>query len=262
MSSTSSIAGSSSSPSPTASEAPPGSSTPAGSPSLVVTASGQPSGPPGMGMPPPPQCTDPQGCNAPPPATLYLYTFLSTLIILLLVSGGIIARSVVLRRRQQIAIANGWVPAPRRRENTYTTRPKPVMFDAYVVVDEPKSRAERWTAMKPFSASDVVPPPTVPVSPPQPEPPQPARPTRSVFITPFRAPSPPPPPTFEPAPPPSPSNSTEVRVAVLVAMPSQDPPQDAEDLPYLEFGIVDVELVDNGKMSSQSDAEGGAASKD
>ncbi|KAF7338842.1 hypothetical protein MSAN_02207100 [Mycena sanguinolenta] len=108
-----------------------------------------------------PPCTSPQGCptGAPPPATLYLYTFLSTLIILLLVSGGIIARSVVLRRRQQIAIANGtWIP-PQRREN-YSNRPRPLMFDAYLAMSAHGSKAknddeERWSCMKPFSASDI-----------------------------------------------------------------------------------------------------------
>ncbi|KAJ6596338.1 hypothetical protein DFH09DRAFT_1407508 [Mycena vulgaris] len=198
------------------------------------------------GMPPGAPCNDPQGCNAPPPATLYLYTFLSTLIILLMVSGGIIARSVVLRRRQQIAIANGtWVSPTRRRESHYTTRPKPVMFDAYVAVDGKNGKEERWATIKPFFASDVAPHIKCPLPPPHPETLLPSRAMRDVFYNPFRPPPAPPPPAVEPVPPPLPAAATQIRVATLIAMPSQD----MEDLPYLEFGVLEADVVDHGKMS-------------
>ncbi|KAJ6469316.1 hypothetical protein C8R45DRAFT_1016659 [Mycena sanguinolenta] len=223
-----------------------------------------------------PPCTNPQGCpnGAPPPATLYLYTFLSTLIILLLVSGGIIARSIVLRRRQQIAIANGtWIP-PQRREN-YSNRPRPLMFDAYLAVGTHGTKAkiddeERWSSMKPFSASDISPPPvkSIVVSPPVESVHDLHAPIRRAaraqirnlmhLHSPFHpppAPPPPAPPPIELIPQPTtiPSLTEKVRIALLVAMPWQGVPQDKEDdeefLPHLEFGVLDADVVDVGKAS-------------
>jgi hypothetical protein len=220
-----------------------------------------------------PQCNDPQGCAAPPPATLYLYTFLSTLIILLLVSGGIIARSVVLRRRQQIAIANGTWAGPRRREN-FSNRPRPVVFEAYIATESQNDDEERWSSLKPFSASNVAPPTKTPFPPP------PASPhhvpirraardqMRSILRlhNPFRSPPPPPPPPTIELPPQSsviPSPSDKVRVALLVAMPWQEPStptlEEEEELPYLEFGVLDVDVVDLGKTSG---VEGGSERAD
>ncbi|KAJ7440780.1 hypothetical protein B0H11DRAFT_2252602 [Mycena galericulata] len=206
-------------------------------------------------------------CNvgpcSPPPATLYLYTFLSTLILLLLLSSGIIARSVVLRRRQQIAVANGtWVPPSGRRETTHTLRPKPELFDLYIA-DGAKQDKE-WGNMKPFSASDLQPPPKAPavLSYPEPAPSVPARRAmREVLHSyiPFHAPSISPTRDTELAfvsTPPS-AGHGRVRIATLVAMPSED--TDAEDLPYLEVGVLDADIADDRRMSSQSDNEGTAS---
>ncbi|KAJ7216747.1 hypothetical protein B0H12DRAFT_342991 [Mycena haematopus] len=227
----------------------------------------------------PPFCTNPQGCpsGAPPPATLYLYTFLSTLIVLLLVSGGIIARSIVLRRRQQVAIANGtWVP-PQRREN-YTIRPRPVLFEAYLAMGMHGSKIkndeeERWSSMKPISASDIAPPvKPVAVRPPVESAHNAHTPIRRAardqirslvrLHTPFHPPPvPPPPPPIElvPQPPRISSPSDKVRVALLVAMPWQEvSPQKDEDevlLPYLEFGVLDADVVDLGKISGEGEGE-------
>ncbi|KAJ7154531.1 hypothetical protein C8R46DRAFT_1227369 [Mycena filopes] len=258
-------------------------------------------------------CSDPQGCGTPPPATLYLYTFLSTLIILLVVSAGIITRSVVLRRRQQRAIADGtWVPPGRRRENAPGTRRRPVMFHAHVgarntTLDQAEVEAKEvgWGAMKPFSASDIAPPPLKPpaaVAPliPATDPPG-QRAARAQIqsvvrrYNPFRAPPPPPLPVPPPPPPPLPTppppaasepySPTQVRVAFLVAMPSPPPPLDQHhqqylyqqgqqekdkggagdgggdeeglQLPHLEFGVLDADVVDPGRRSSWlSAAEG------
>ncbi|KAJ7078728.1 hypothetical protein B0H15DRAFT_954410 [Mycena belliarum] len=208
---------------------------------------------------PPPQCTDVNGCSAPPPATLYLYTFLSTLVILLLVSSCIIGRSMVLRRRQQIAIANGtWIPPHRRQEQQRQTGPKPVMFEAYVVLDG-TARNERWSAIKPFSASDVFSPATAPHLPiSKLESPTPAR--RNLFYSPFQPPPAPPPPPVELKPPASASLANEVQVAIFVAMPQHNSlhGQGDEGPPYLEFGVLNAELVESGKLSSQSDGDVGA----
>ncbi|KAJ7112029.1 hypothetical protein C8R43DRAFT_153335 [Mycena crocata] len=230
-------------------------------------------GPSGSGMPPP-QCNDPQGCSSqpPPPATLYLYTFLSTLIILLLVSAGIIARSVVLRRRQQLAIANGtWIPPTVRLRENYTTRPRPIMFDAYAVPGK-GGLEERWNAMQPFSACDIVPPQAtkapVPLPLPLPQADSIRTPLRDAardeirsvvrLHNPFRRrppPAPPPaPPPVEQActPPPVEPDTRQVHVAFLVSMPSL-PPQNSEDLPYIEFGVLEAGVVDRGKTSEQSE---------
>ncbi|KAJ6481309.1 hypothetical protein C8R47DRAFT_595359 [Mycena vitilis] len=235
----------------------------------------------------PPQCGDPQGCGSPPPATLYLYTFLSTLIILMLVSAGIIARSVVLRRRQRLAIANGTWVSPRPREN-YAARPRPVIFDAYLAAaaaDGKNEDEERWTAMKPFSASDIAPPGKTPALPPVESPPAPHEPIRRVAreqmrsvvrrYSPFRPlqlpPPAPPPPMIELAPSSSSSSSsaapcsspspTQLRVALLIAMPFEpstpkpkvedaaDGDDEDEDLPYLEFGVLEAEVLDTGRTS-------------
>ncbi|KAJ7670655.1 hypothetical protein DFH06DRAFT_1320588 [Mycena polygramma] len=244
----------------------------------------------------PPQCGDPQGCGSPPPATLYLYTFLSTLIILMLVSAGIIARSVVLRRRQRLAIANGTWVSPRPREN-YAARPRPVMFDAYLAAaaDGKKEDEERWSAMKPFSASDVAPPRKTPVLPPMESPQAPHEPIRRAardqmrsvvrLYSPFRSlqlppPAPPPPPMIELAPSSSSSTSapprsspspTQLRVALLVAMPFEpstpkqkedDADADDEDLPYLEFGVLEADVVDVGRTSGGEEGVSAGADLD
>jgi hypothetical protein len=39
-------------------------------------------------------------------------------------------------------------------------------------------------------------------------------------------------------------------------MPSQHAEEEEEELPYLEFGVLDAEVVDHGKMSSQSEKDG------
>ncbi|KAJ7059565.1 hypothetical protein C8F01DRAFT_1144982, partial [Mycena amicta] len=112
--------------------------------------------------PPPPTSTDcptgPGTCGTAPPATLYLYTFLSTLVIIALVSAGIIARSVHLRRRARM---NGPWQHPARRE-TRIPRSRPKMFDVYIESPpNPSKRAaetdtnqerDRWSEMKPCSA--------------------------------------------------------------------------------------------------------------
>ncbi|KAJ7859385.1 hypothetical protein B0H14DRAFT_2747162 [Mycena olivaceomarginata] len=214
------------------------------SPSFTGFPPSQPSGSAGSQHP---MCDGPGGCS-PPPATLYLYTFLSTLIILLMVSGGIITRSVVLRRRQQIAIANGTWDNPHRREN-YSNRPRPVMFDAYVATDtggKNEKEEERWASMKPFSASDCAPPakPKPPVESGEASGHPPIRHTardqlrRSLV----RASAPPPPPAIELESQPD-LIPSKVRVAFLVAMPWQgvspkNEEEEEEEVPYLEFGVL------------------------
>jgi len=159
-------------------------------------------------------------------------------------------------------VANGWVPT-RRREN-YSSRTQPVMFEVFVAPDGKKDEEGRWSRMKPFSAADIVLPAKVSVPPPTENRQQVAmdRSAREQMqsIVRFalrhgnlRPPPAPPPPVIELAPPSSPTSPspTQVRVGFLVAMPSQAVPSqdEEEELPYLEFGTLDVGVVDAGKMS-------------
>lgn len=125
-------------------------------------------------------------------------------------------------------------------------------------------------SFQPFSASDIAPPTKAPVPPPL-EIPQHSQIRQAAreqmrnvvgrynpFRTPAAPPPPPPPPMIEVAP--SPSNSassppTQVRVALLVAMPSQPVPPHGQDdgeeeLPYFEFGVLDMDVVDAGRTSA------------
>ncbi|KIM89705.1 hypothetical protein PILCRDRAFT_2020, partial [Piloderma croceum F 1598] len=81
-------------------------------------------------------------------SSLYLYTFLATLVLLLGVSGAIVVRSFILRRRHQAlveeAIRNGtWVPPPfgaggrggRHGLGKKELGEKPKMWDAWVGKD-------------------------------------------------------------------------------------------------------------------------------
>jgi len=136
------------------------------------------------------------------------------------------------------------------------------MFDAYVVAEGAKGGGERWGIMKPFSASDAAPPPKITGTRTQPDAGQHAL-TRDAmslrgfgFHNPFRPPPAPPPPNIELAPSSTSFPPEHVRVAVLIAMPSQHAEEEEDELPYLEFGVLDAEVVDTGKMSSQSEREG------
>ncbi|KAL6299818.1 hypothetical protein BKA93DRAFT_804573 [Sparassis latifolia] len=70
-------------------------------------------------------------------ASLYLYTFLATLILLLSVSGAIVVRSYLMRRRQRImieeAIRNGTYIPPARYPRPLGA--KPVLHDVYLRFD-------------------------------------------------------------------------------------------------------------------------------
>ncbi|GJE89118.1 hypothetical protein PsYK624_052120 [Phanerochaete sordida] len=84
--------------------------------------------------------------SGPPPllssqASLYLYTFLVTLVLLLTVSGAIVTRSVVLRRRHrrlvEEAIRNGTYVPPASRTRRRLGE-KPVLHDAFLGLGDPE----------------------------------------------------------------------------------------------------------------------------
>ncbi|EMD32688.1 hypothetical protein CERSUDRAFT_118451 [Gelatoporia subvermispora B] len=109
-------------------------------------------------------------------ASLYLYTFLATLLLLLSVSAAIILRSYVIRRRARAAIAeaiaNGtYIPPPAV---IAATQPKPVLSDVWIDTkmmleeerDEKEKMKERemriwqggeWSRMMPVSATLIAP---------------------------------------------------------------------------------------------------------
>ncbi|KDR78148.1 hypothetical protein GALMADRAFT_245175 [Galerina marginata CBS 339.88] len=118
-------------------------------------------------------------------ASLYLYTFLATLVLLLSVSAAIVIRSFILRRRHRLmmeeAIRNGtWVPpAPPTRPVRVDLSKKPVLWEAYIdgkgdLVGHPAGGAagaegkqitdvwklensKDWDMIKPFAAAYLSP---------------------------------------------------------------------------------------------------------
>ncbi|KAJ7441525.1 hypothetical protein B0H11DRAFT_2096121 [Mycena galericulata] len=97
-------------------------------------------------------------CGAPSPGTLYLFTFLATLLLLGMVAGTIIARSVYLRRQQQRLIASGWVPPPPRRpKGELDLGQKPRIFDAHLGHALSASELNQWESLLPFSATYLSP---------------------------------------------------------------------------------------------------------
>jgi len=93
-------------------------------------------------------------------SSLYLYTFLATLVLLLGVSGAVIIRSLLLRRRHrrmvEEAIRNGTyvAPAERRRFGEGPPQKKPEMYDSYLQDDD---ELEKWGGLMPVAAALVRP---------------------------------------------------------------------------------------------------------
>ncbi|KAJ6456780.1 hypothetical protein C8R47DRAFT_1203581 [Mycena vitilis] len=114
------------------------------------------------------------------PGTLYLFTFLATLLLLTTVAGGITARSVYLRRRERRLIAAGILPprAPRTLNSTATekdsavVKKKPKMYEVCFGSNEIKGAGEvGWEGIVPLSASYAA-PAKVEIQPSLPEPAQ------------------------------------------------------------------------------------------
>ncbi|KAJ7291593.1 hypothetical protein C8J57DRAFT_1273470 [Mycena rebaudengoi] len=236
------------------------------------------------------------GPGSGPNANLYLYTFLATLVLLLGVSGAIIVRSLLLRRRHrrmvEEAIANGtWIPpAPRIKVDL---RKKPKLWDAYVSPPPGAGEGKEWDRVMPFAASYA-------------RPPAPSRTPSSHNLASAAAVSSP---SLSPNTATSPHSlapafagdsaaaidsaglvQPRVRVAVLIAMPSRDgsalyplsgaassssssthpldaapapawrtAPVDDEDeapLPYLEVGLVHVGVVSAADADDESGEDG------
>ncbi|KAK7056745.1 hypothetical protein VNI00_002462 [Paramarasmius palmivorus] len=201
----------------------------------------------------PPPSSTPEGYNNPSNSSnLYLFTFLATLFVLLLISSTIIFRSYILRRRYQQrlqeALASGAILAPRSpgsHRKRFRTRPK--FYNAWL-----ESGGDSWDEMMPVSVQPVKSKrrrkQAVAAEAPA---------HRSAFDRVKRAfnfdrpgfdrePSSPPP---DPTTPPPPSDNEKVspvppgmlQVAVLVSMPSPNrdqPISDEGEIPEVVFGVT------------------------
>ncbi|KZO97004.1 hypothetical protein CALVIDRAFT_563229 [Calocera viscosa TUFC12733] len=209
------------------------------------------------------------------PSSLYLFTFLTTLLLLLTVSFGIVLRSFVLRRRfrrrVEAAIAAGvLLPGSLntgRGDRRFQEKPK--LWEVWM--DEEKAAkgtdGAAWGDIMPISAQVLTRSSASPLTVPLPPPPR----TRSLLShLPFRRPSPPPPllpfyPPPPPADPPTPGGPDNVQVTVLIAMPSlsrgsddgssadrdlkgkgraQGAEDEDEELPEVCFGTTEVVVRD------------------
>jgi len=105
-----------------------------------------------------PSPSQPSDANGGPSSSLYLFTFLATLFLLLFVSSAIILRSFILRRRFrrriEEAILAGVIPPPTtgRVSRRRVIGEKPKLWEARVF---PASN-DRWDAIVPVSAQSTI----------------------------------------------------------------------------------------------------------
>ncbi|KAI0044468.1 hypothetical protein FA95DRAFT_1562217 [Auriscalpium vulgare] len=187
-----------------------------------------------------PTATDTAGRQS---SSLYLYTFVATLVLLLAISGIIVSRSMVLRRRQRAlvleAIANGTYvpPLPHVRP---ADRPK--MWEVYLSQQQgcDAEKGWRWADLKPVSALAIQSAGSKPAAlQPQPGPQAPGF-LRRPFLLFHRAqlaPTQTPPPAQAPGEDQQPQLPLPVQVAVLVAMPGSGSSAARDELPVLEIGV-------------------------
>ncbi|KAI9458245.1 hypothetical protein HD554DRAFT_2140477 [Boletus coccyginus] len=205
-------------------------------------------------------------------ATLYLYTFLATLVLLLAISSAIVIRSLILRRRHQRlveeAIRTGtWLPhsfgsGPRRRRDIGQ---KPKLWEAWLSPnddDGDESEKRKWGDIMPVYAAYVNPPAPSPqaLTPPAENSAHPSlRPSRLIRSLTRRRSLPSPQPTVLPMSGPalsSPSSLSSspastptpaVHVAFLIAMPSPSQKRycDESTPPVVEIGVVEANMKDD-----------------
>ncbi|KAJ7149684.1 hypothetical protein C8R46DRAFT_1125788 [Mycena filopes] len=211
-------------------------------------------------------------CGVTSPGTLYLFTFLCTLFLLIMVAGGVVSRSMYLRRRERRLMATGeWVPPSRRaaialEANIKMLKKKPIMYEVEFGLEDSEvigeSPLRNWDAMMPLAARYQAPPP---VPPPIPAPPamamaSPAPPRlRGILSRPG---------IFKPHPPlavelpaiiprvmvPS---SRPLQATYVIAMPIEWRGDDAVGrLPYFEVGTTSVEVVGSPADEMVVDGDG------
>ncbi|KAF8897986.1 hypothetical protein CPB85DRAFT_1328205 [Mucidula mucida] len=175
-------------------------------------------------------------------ASLYLYTFLATLVLLLSVSAAIVLRSLILRRRHAAmmaeAIRNGtYIPPTNTRGPKIDPSQKPPMYEAHLVVRQHDDHHLGGSdAMKPgpLSLSYIIPrrvrSTTASTSIIEPH-----ERVRRVIWSHFSSDSAPP---VTKADTPLESSGESLRVSMLVAMPCQY--YEGGGLPHIEIGVVEV----------------------
>ncbi|KAJ7137529.1 hypothetical protein C8R43DRAFT_1019580 [Mycena crocata] len=89
----------------------------------------------------------------PSPGTLYLFTFLATLLLLTIVAGGIMSRTAYLRRRQRQLMAAGlWPTTPQRGRTDVNVKKKPRIFEVSTGEVVSCGESRHWDGLMPFSA--------------------------------------------------------------------------------------------------------------
>lgn len=195
--------------------------------------------------------------------SLYLYTFIATIALLLVIFGALVARTIHLRRRRNAAylaaIAAGtYVTPPHNGKRRYDPLlPKPALWEVHTTPHDPE---KGWAEMLPVAGATLVPvtrqtitplrraswhlrclssygrghqfiaPPTAPDVPSR----TPVTATTASLETPESSP---------PVPPPEP-----VSLAVLISMPTRTARTRAEQEfggpPVVEFGVAHVSYAD------------------
>jgi len=191
-------------------------------------------------------------------ASLYLYTFLATLVLLLAISALIVLRASVLRRRQRAlmeeAIRNGTYVPPASRIRTEEAD-KPVLYDVYLRGDdefEDHSNADdgmekAWREGKEVNGSMPVAVAAAGIHSPSPGSPSLQSPTShprylrflhkpTPTVTPSHAHGP----EYETASP----KPRILRIVYLVRMPASSLKKMEEAIPPMEFGIVTTTTVE------------------
>ncbi|KAJ7082118.1 hypothetical protein C8R44DRAFT_823142 [Mycena epipterygia] len=216
-------------------------------------------------------------CGIPSPGMLYLFTFLATLLMLIILAAAIISRSVYLRRRQRQLIASGqWVPPGQREKGEVNLKKRPRMFDAHVAAVVYSSDLKQWELILPLSAGYESPPAVIlgaSENAHEGESSGAAVPTLTTvagtFLRPRRTLSPnitvpalvPPPPQADAIPlPDTEPKKLRAQLAYIIAMPVEERPSgehyEAEmEVPFVEFGITEVDVVQNHDKQSLSEGE-------
>ncbi|KAF7360824.1 hypothetical protein MSAN_01111700 [Mycena sanguinolenta] len=97
----------------------------------------------------PPCLSTASSCGVPSPGTLYLFTFLATVVLLALIAGGIVMRSVHLRRRQRELASNRTGRSIQPEPNL---KSKPRIFDVRLGDAVTENELQRWEFIMPLAA--------------------------------------------------------------------------------------------------------------
>ncbi|KAJ7259147.1 hypothetical protein B0H12DRAFT_1109064 [Mycena haematopus] len=196
-------------------------------------------------------------CGVPSAETLYLFTFLATMLLLTIIGSGFVARSVQLRRRQRHLLAN---PPEQRVKPEPALKPKPRIYDVHLRGAVAENDIRDWESIMPLSATTATaraaPSETKPSYPPAAEidavPAEEtisARPTfwrRQRILQPANVNIPIPSPDKAPSIIPCSEKISLLRadIAYIIVMP-EPKSDDEEDWPFFEFGVAEVDVAGN-----------------